>query len=34
MLRVPLGPSNVVQQYAPGGTTAVFQTSVQIARDR
>ena len=33
-IRVPLGPSNVVQQYTPGNATAVFQTSVQIARDR
>ena len=33
-ISVPLGPSNTVQQYAPGSTTAVFQTRVQIARDR
>jgi hypothetical protein len=33
-IRVPLGPSNTVQQYAPGSATAVFQTRVRIARDR
>ncbi len=33
-IRVPLGPSNTVQQYAPGSATAVFQTRVQIVRDR
>jgi hypothetical protein len=33
-IRVPLGPPNSVQQYAPGSATAVFETRVRIARDR
>ena len=33
-IRVPLGPSDTVQQYAPASIAAVFRSRVQIARDR
>ena len=31
---VPLGPSNTIQEYAPGANTAVFTTTVTISRLR